>query len=164
MVRSRAVGRDGSVSLIIPQPRNILAATLCLLALPASSRWSQQAHLFADDATVDDSLGHSVAIDGRTLVVVADCDDTAARIIAGASYVYLRQPIRDLHMQERAGDREQISSPSFSTGRGCADEMTREACVALDSSARRTARVRLRTRTGARLVPAALAPARFTNR
>ncbi len=37
-------------------------------------------------------------------------------------------------------------------------------CVALDSSARRTARARLRARFGARLVLAALAPARFTTR
>jgi len=56
------------------------------------------------------------------------------------------------------------SSLDFSTGRGCACTMAHDDCVTLDSSARRTARARLRARTCARLVLVALAPARFTTR
>jgi len=49
------------------------------------STWSQQDHLFADDAAADDWFGHSVAIDGNTTVVGSNGDDTAAGTDAGSA-------------------------------------------------------------------------------
>jgi len=52
--------------------------------------WSQQDHLFADDAAAGDNFGYSVAIDGDTIVVGAYSDDTAAGADAGSAYVFTR--------------------------------------------------------------------------
>jgi len=52
--------------------------------------WSQQAHLFADDAAAGDKFGDSVGISGDTIVVGAISDDTAAGENAGSAYVFTR--------------------------------------------------------------------------
>jgi glutamate synthase domain-containing protein 3 len=52
--------------------------------------WSQQDHLFADDAAAGDAFGDSVAIDGNAIVVGATYDDTAAGLYAGSAYVFTR--------------------------------------------------------------------------
>jgi len=54
------------------------------------STWSQQDHLFADDAASDDFFGSSVAISGDTIVVGASSDSTAAGTHAGSAYVFTR--------------------------------------------------------------------------
>jgi hypothetical protein len=55
--------------------------------------WHQQAHLFADDAEVEDYFGRSVAISGRAVVVGADYDDTAGGTRAGSAYVFGFAPL-----------------------------------------------------------------------
>ena len=56
----------------------------------SGSTWSQQGHLYADDAAGNDWFGVSVAIDGDTIVVGAYVDDTAAGDDAGSAYVFTR--------------------------------------------------------------------------
>ena len=66
------------------------------------SGWRQQAYLKAPNAEANDLFGHSVAIDGDTLVAGSRCEDSAASTVngnmadnsldcAGAAYVYQRQ-------------------------------------------------------------------------
>jgi hypothetical protein len=52
--------------------------------------WSQQAHLYADDAVADDRFGDSVAMDGDTIVVGAQYDDVGTEDWAGSAYVFTR--------------------------------------------------------------------------
>ena len=52
--------------------------------------WSQQDHLSADDASAGDLFGTSVAIDGDTIAVGAEYDDTDAGDLAGSAYVFAR--------------------------------------------------------------------------
>jgi hypothetical protein len=56
----------------------------------SGSSWSQQDHLFADDADAGDRFGESVAISGDTLVVGAWMDDTDVGVDAGSAYVFAR--------------------------------------------------------------------------
>jgi hypothetical protein len=51
--------------------------------------WAQQAKLVASDASADDRLGYSVAIDGDTAVVAAVGDDGAGAD-SGSAYVFVR--------------------------------------------------------------------------
>jgi len=52
--------------------------------------WSQQDHLFADDAIAGDFFGVAVAISGDTIVVGSRLDDTVAAIHSGSAYVFTR--------------------------------------------------------------------------
>lgn len=52
--------------------------------------WVEQAKLTASDAAFQDLFGHSVAIDGDTLVVGARDDDHAGGLDAGSAYVFVR--------------------------------------------------------------------------
>jgi hypothetical protein len=52
--------------------------------------WSQQDHLVADDGTMNDGFGNSVAISGDTIVVGAAADSTGAASQAGSAYVFVR--------------------------------------------------------------------------
>ena len=56
----------------------------------SGSVWTLQAQLTSTDAGTDDRFGSSVAIDGDTLVVGANRDDTAAGNTAGSAYVFTR--------------------------------------------------------------------------
>ena len=51
--------------------------------------WSQQAKLVANDAGAGDKFGHSVAIDGDTIIVGAP-SDTPHGVDSGAAYVFTR--------------------------------------------------------------------------
>ena len=65
-----------------------------------SGNWSQQAYLKASNTEAGDSFGESVAIDGNTIVVGADREDSAATGVngpdnnlapgSGAAYVFVR--------------------------------------------------------------------------
>jgi hypothetical protein len=63
--------------------------------------WSQQAYLKASNADASDTFGQSVAIDGDTIVVGADSEDSSATVVngdeadnsadsSGAAYVFTR--------------------------------------------------------------------------
>ena len=65
------------------------AGSACVFTRSGST-WSQQGHLFADDARPNDEFGGSVAIDGNNVVVGAHYDDTAAAAHAGSAYVFIR--------------------------------------------------------------------------
>lgn len=52
--------------------------------------WTQQAKLIADNAGSTDSFGHSVAIDGDTIVVGAPNEDGSGLLNDGAAYVFTR--------------------------------------------------------------------------
>lgn len=52
--------------------------------------WSQQAQLIANDASVEDLFGKSVALDGDTALVGAYHDDTEAGQNAGSAYIFIR--------------------------------------------------------------------------
>ncbi len=52
--------------------------------------WTQQAKLTASDAAADDTFGISVAIDGDTIVVGSESDDTPAGSDTGSAYVFTR--------------------------------------------------------------------------
>ncbi|TLM73683.1 MAG: hypothetical protein FDZ70_07535, partial [Actinobacteria bacterium] len=51
--------------------------------------WTQQAKLLASDGVQDDYFGASVAIDGDTIAVGAQCDDDIA-LNAGSAYIFTR--------------------------------------------------------------------------
>ena len=72
-----------------PAAKLTLAAALCVLVLPANSRWIQHGHLYADDAAPGDAFG-KVAISGDTIVVGAPSDNTTAGFDAGSAYVFTR--------------------------------------------------------------------------
>ena len=55
----------------------------------SGTTWSQQAKIQASDVQLGDLTGHSVAIDGDTMVVGAYKEDTGASD-AGAAYVFTR--------------------------------------------------------------------------
>jgi hypothetical protein len=52
--------------------------------------WSQQAKLIASDGAAGDSFGISVAIEGDTIVIGAESDDTTGGVDAGSAYVFTR--------------------------------------------------------------------------
>lgn len=52
--------------------------------------WTQQAKLTAADAAAGDAFGISVAIEGNTIVVGAESDDTSGGVDAGSAYVFTR--------------------------------------------------------------------------
>jgi hypothetical protein len=52
--------------------------------------WSQEAHIYADDAEQDDLFGNHVGISGDSIVVSAGADDTSAGQDAGSAYVFTR--------------------------------------------------------------------------
>ena len=54
------------------------------------SLWIQQARLNAADASANDFFGHSVAIDGNTVVVGAMGDDVGTSVDQGSAYVFTR--------------------------------------------------------------------------
>jgi hypothetical protein len=56
----------------------------------SGSTWTQQAHLYADDAGIADWFGTSGDIDGDTIVLGARFDDTPAGSDAGSAYVFTR--------------------------------------------------------------------------
>jgi uncharacterized repeat protein (TIGR01451 family) len=56
----------------------------------SGTTWTQQQKLLASDEGPGDQFGYSVAIDGDTLAVGANSDDTAAGADVGAAYVFVR--------------------------------------------------------------------------
>lgn len=56
----------------------------------SGAAWNQQAKLTASDAAANDTFGISVAIDGDTIVVGAEADDTSGGTDAGSAYVFTR--------------------------------------------------------------------------
>ncbi len=52
--------------------------------------WTQQQQLTASDGAIGDYFGHSVAVDGDTVVVGADLDNVGASTDQGSAYVYVR--------------------------------------------------------------------------
>ena len=52
--------------------------------------WAQTAKLTASDGVADDQLGHSVAIDGDTIVAGAPLDDAGANLEQGSAYIFAR--------------------------------------------------------------------------
>lgn len=73
--------------------------------------WTQQAKLTANDAATGDSFGISVAIEGDTIVIGAESDDTAGGVDAGSAYVFTRtgtvwtQQAKLTALDAAAGDR-----------------------------------------------------------
>ncbi len=55
-----------------------------------ANAWGQVAQIFASDGAVEDQFGQSVAVDGDTVVVGAEIDDTAGGVDAGSAYVFSR--------------------------------------------------------------------------
>lgn len=56
----------------------------------SGATWTQQAKLTASDGSAGDMFGRSVAIDGRTVVVGAQWDDTFPLVDHGSAYVFRR--------------------------------------------------------------------------
>ena len=56
----------------------------------SGTTWSQQQKLTASDGAADDYFGHSVCIDGDTVVVGAGEDDVGANANQGSAYVFVR--------------------------------------------------------------------------
>jgi hypothetical protein len=56
----------------------------------SGTTWSEETHLLANDAAIQDLFGFSVAISGDTIVVGAVADDTPAGTNAGSAYVFVR--------------------------------------------------------------------------
>jgi len=75
---------------IRPAARLAFAIAVCVLALPPTARWNEQAQLFAGDPSSGDGFGTAVAIYGNTLVTSSSGDDTPAGDLAGSAYVFAR--------------------------------------------------------------------------
>jgi hypothetical protein len=56
----------------------------------SGTTWSEQQKLTAGDGTGGDQFGHSVAINGDTLVVGAERDDVGSNVDQGSVYVFVR--------------------------------------------------------------------------
>ncbi len=73
--------------------------------------WAQQAKLTALDAATNDQFGISVAIEGDTIIVGAEADDTPGGIDSGSAYVFTRsgtvwtQQAKLIASDAAAGDR-----------------------------------------------------------
>jgi hypothetical protein len=50
--------------------------------------WTQEAHLLASDGEVGDAFGHSVSIDGQSVVIGDPSNNNGNGVNAGAAYVY----------------------------------------------------------------------------
>jgi len=56
----------------------------------SGTTWSQQAKLEANDAAASDNFGRSVSVEGDTVLVGMEYDDTAVGSNAGSAYVFVR--------------------------------------------------------------------------
>jgi hypothetical protein len=68
-----------------------LDAGSAMVFVDGGTAWNQQAELVADNSSVEDFFGVSVAIDGDTAVIGAFADNTPAGVGAGSAYVFVRQ-------------------------------------------------------------------------
>ena len=56
----------------------------------SGASWAQTAKLTASDGAADDQLGHSVAIEGDTIIAGAPLDDVGANLEQGSAYTFAR--------------------------------------------------------------------------
>jgi hypothetical protein len=88
-----AVAIDGNTMVVGARRVDCAAGTWCGAAYVYEhngSVWVQKAKLTASDAAASDYLGHSVAIDGDTVVVGASGDDYPSAESCGSAYVYVK--------------------------------------------------------------------------
>jgi hypothetical protein len=77
-------------TIVVGAPEDNSSAGSAYVFVRTGAAWSQQARLSADDASAHDKFGSSVGIDGDTIAVGAEYDDTAAGNLAGSAYVFAR--------------------------------------------------------------------------
>jgi len=83
-----SVALDGDTALVGANGKSSYAGAAYVFVRSGGS-WSQQARLVAGDAAADDWFGHSVALDGDTVLVGAPYEDEGSKD-AGAAYVFVR--------------------------------------------------------------------------
>jgi len=71
-------------------PGGLTLAGSAYIFTRSGTTWTQQAKLVASDAQASDYFGHSVAIDGDTVVVGARLEDPGAISDAGSAYIFTR--------------------------------------------------------------------------
>lgn len=90
---ARSVSISGDTAVIGAHRHDIGGATnagAAYIFVRNGSNWSQQRKLTAPDFEMGDQFGGSIFVNGNTLVVGANKDDTAAGFNAGSVYVYVR--------------------------------------------------------------------------